>query len=69
MPLDDAQVLLTTAANRERLAEAQHHWNEITETALRRGFYGMVAIVLTIADGTIQKVESNVFRKRWQPDE
>jgi len=69
---DDGKILTSSKANIEKLIAAADLWKELQNQCLRRGFYGDVALMINIQDGTIQKVQSQVFKTftvRSQPHE
>jgi hypothetical protein len=45
-----------TPANQQKITQARTVLTELLEQALRRGFFGQVAVELKIQDGTIQNV-------------
>jgi hypothetical protein len=51
-----------TAANQGMMARATRALEVLASLALRRGFYGTVAIEMILQDGTIQKVRSRIER-------
>ncbi|HUT91859.1 MAG TPA: hypothetical protein VMY37_20360 [Thermoguttaceae bacterium] len=48
--------LVDSPVNVRMLEQADRCWRELTEEALRRGFYGRASVELTVSDGTIQTV-------------
>ena len=58
----DAERLTDTPANRRMLERAGECWREMTEEALRRGYYGRACVELTIADGTVQAITRQFSR-------
>jgi len=54
--------LVDSAVNVRMLEQADRCWRELTEEALRRGFYGGATIEIVVMDGTIQSVGRLVKR-------
>jgi len=58
----DGERLVESPANRRMLQRAEECWREMTEEALRKGFYGRACVELTISDGTVQSVSRHYSR-------
>lgn len=52
----------TTPANAKRLAQLEAILAQVLAETLRRGFFGTVAIELSIQDGTIQHIRRRLDR-------
>jgi len=54
--------LVSTDANRGKLEKLRKVLDELLRTALKRGFFGVIAIEVDINDGTIQKINERIQR-------
>ncbi len=52
----------STTSNSRKAAQVHAVLTEILREALRRGFFGTVAVELSVNDGTIQHIRSTVDR-------
>jgi hypothetical protein len=51
-----------TTANQAKLDQLKMNWADLLTQAMRRGFYGNVAIELAVQDGTIQHIRQRMER-------
>lgn len=57
---DMIQAHAATAGNAKKLARLQAILAELLSEALRRGFFGVVSVELSVQDGTIQHIRRRI---------
>lgn len=55
--------LIYTEANREKLVRLREVVDALLKKALKRGFFGVITVEVSVQDGTIQQIEERTQRK------